>query len=201
MILGCVLSCCFYNNGVCLKETIIEQHFNKAIRKIYPDTIIQKSFGSEIDKDLGLTQSKINTDGIINFNTGNWILQECKRDIGIHSVDVPRAFLQSMCYLVRYLKNFPAPVKVDTFNGILLDSARFVCFIPRQEVLNYLPEFTNIYNKYYGVRPSQAYIVPELNEWGISHFKQVRKHLGNLWDFNFRFDLFIKDIYDNKYLG
>ena len=188
MITGSDIREHFYCDGKCVKEKVIEQTFNDSICQLYPDTVIEKTFG--------LHKSKIRTDGIIKFSTGKWLLQECKRDVGINSVTISRAFLQTMYYLVRYFDN-GTTVNVQDFKGFLLDSARFICYIPGDDIKALMDDFIVIYNKYYEVRPSEAYIIPEMNKWAISHFKTIRKYVFNL-NFTFRFDLFMKDLYNNK---
>lgn len=194
MITGIELYNSFYNTGKCVLEKDIEKTFNNAILSIYPDTKIEKTFGLKTKKGFDFKKTQMQTDGIIQFNTGEWILQECKRDIGFKSIIVPRAFLQTMCYLSKYFDE-PTTVRIDNFIGILLNSARFVCFIPRNEIINLMDEFIELYDKYKTVRPSEAYIIPEMNEWSIKNFNKITYHHFNLLDENFNFSLFINNIY------
>ena len=141
------------------------------------------------------------TDGIIRFydkddNLLGWAIQETKRDIGLDSVQVPRAFLQAIMYLanVYYDTN---PLGLDNFKGIFLDSKRYFCYITKEELDPVMELFEPLWEKYYRVRPSDAFRVPDLEDFIPIALHKIRfKH----YQFNEKFNLdqFIKDLYENN---
>ena len=84
---------------------------------------------------------------------------------------------------------------VDTFKGIFLDSVRYFCFIPKEEIIPVMERFEPLWNKYYRVRPSEAYNIPELSDIIPELLKtmNIQKYSVS----NLRLDLIIKDIYEN----
>lgn len=171
-----------------LKEREIEELYYKCFR--------------EVDQRITCKKEKLGigtTDGIIRFHDDNnkllfWILQETKRNVGIDSVWFGRSLLQSLMYLgnVFYDTNV---LGVDTFKGIFLNSARYFCFIPKEEIIPVMERFEPLWNKYYRVRPSEAYNIPELSDIIPELLKtmNIQKYSVN----NLRLDLIIKDIYEN----
>ena len=192
MITGSDIRNLFYSNGKCVKEKFIEQTFNNIICHIYPNTKIGKTFGFHSIK----INSEVHTDGIIQFSTGKWVLQECKRDIGFKSVNTPRAFLQSMCYLSKIYDDVSI-FSIKDFKGIFLDSARFFCYIKAEDITPLMSEFIKLYNAFDTPRPSAAYNTPCLDKWSIATFKDLSKMVFSL-DETFRFNSFIEDLYNNK---
>ena len=100
------------------------------------------------------------TDGIIRFYNEEgkllfWALQETKRDVGLDSVWFGRSILQSVMYLgnVFYDTNI---LGVDNFKGIFLDSARYFCFVSKEDLIPIMEKFEPKWNRYYRVKPSAA---------------------------------------------
>lgn len=141
------------------------------------------------------------TDGIIRFYDEKgkllfWILQETKRDVGLDSVWFGRSILQSVMYSgnVFYDTNI---LGVDNFKGIFLDSARYFCFISKEELIPIMEKFEPLWNKYYRVEPSAAYHVPELKDF-IPTLLSELKILKFSLNIKFRLDQIIKDLYENN---
>ena len=180
----------FYINGKCIIESEIEKIFNNTITQICPNVIVNKT-----------KLKNGQTDGIFKFLNDDkslrfWTLQECKRDIGFNSIQTPRAFIQALYYLGNYYYD-SLLLGTNTFKGIFLDSARYFCYISNTEIDPIMSEFEPLFNKYYRVRPSEVHIIPEVYDWAIKVFKNIKKDI-HLLDDKFRFDTYILDIYENK---
>lgn len=141
------------------------------------------------------------TDGIIRFYDEEgkflfWALQETKRDVGLDSVWFGRSILQAIMYLgnVFYDTNI---LGVDNFKGIFLDSARYFCFISKEDLIPIMEKFEPLWNKYYRVKPSAAYNVPELEDF-IPTLLSELKILKFSLNIKFRLDQIIKDLYENN---
>lgn len=171
-----------------LKEREIEELYYKLYR--------------EIDSRITCKKEKLGigtTDGIIRFYNDDkkllfWILQETKRDVGIDSVWFGRSLLQAIMYLgnVFYDTNL---LSVDTFKGLFLNSARYFCFIPKEELIPVMERFEPLWNKYYRVRPSEAYNIPELSDIIPELLRTINIQKYSVS--NLRLDIIIKDIYEN----
>lgn len=140
-----------------LKEKEIEEFWNEQIINNSPLPVtIQK-------EKLGIGT----TDGIIRFYNKKreflyWVLQETKRDVGTKSVWFKRSILQSIMYLGNIFYDINT---LGEFKGIFLDSARYFCFISKQTLIPIMQKFEVLWNKYYRVRPSDAWRIPDLNDW------------------------------------
>lgn len=107
------------------------------------------------------------TDGIIRFYNDKqellyWVLQETKRDVGINSVWFKRSILQSIMYLGNIFYDVNG---IGKFKGVFLDSARYFCFLSVKTLIPLMKNFEPLWDKYYRVRPSDAWRIPELNDW------------------------------------
>ncbi len=143
------------------------------------------------------------TDGIIRFYDKNdnplgWAIQETKRDIGLDSVQVPRAFLQAIMYLgnVFYDVNI---LGVDNFIGIILNSARYFVFISKSEVIKIMEDFEPLWNRYYRIAPCNAHKEFALRIWAEQKWHDIKKECYNLNN-TFKLDEFFETIYI-KYLN
>jgi hypothetical protein len=140
-----------------LKEKEIEKRWNELIidNSPLPVTIRKEKLG------IGTT------DGIIRFYNKKqeflyWVLQETKRDVGINSVWFKRSILQSIMYLGNIFYDVNS---IGEFKGVFLDSARYFCFLSVKTLIPLMENFEPLWNKYYRVRPSDAWRIPELNDW------------------------------------
>jgi len=170
-----------------LKEIEIEKAWSELI-------ISQSPFPVTCNKEkLGIGT----TDGIIRFYNDTellfWILQETKRDVGLNSVWFNRSLLQSIMYLsnIYYDTN---PLSLDKFKGVFLDSAKYFVFINKKSINCLMENFYELWSKYYRVRPSDAWRIPDLNDW----IQEVNVEKTILND-NSRLKNLIEDIYNNKF--
>lgn len=138
------------------------------------------------------------TDGIIRFydkddNLLGWAIQETKRDIGLDSVQVPRAFLQAIMYLGNVFYDINI-LGVDNFIGIILNSARYFVFIPKSEVIKIMEDFEPLWNRYYRIAPCNAHKEFALRIWAEQKWHDIKKECYNLNN-TFKLDEFLKNIY------
>ena len=141
------------------------------------------------------------TDGIIRFYNEEgkllfWALQETKRDVGLDSVWFGRSILQAIMYLgnVFYDTNI---LGVDNFKGIFLDSARYFCFVSKEDLIPIMEKFEPLWNRYYRVKPSVAYHIPELEDFIPVLLSELKISMFSL-NIKFRLDQLIKDLYENN---
>ena len=141
------------------------------------------------------------TDGIIRFYNEEgkllfWALQETKRDVGLDSVWFGRSILQSVMYLgnVFYDTNI---LGVDNFKGIFLDSARYFCFVSKEDLIPIMEKFEPLWNRYYRVKPSAAHHVPELEDFIPVLLSELKISMFSL-NIKFRLDQLIRDLYENN---
>ena len=125
-----------------IKEPEIEKLYGKYFNMVNKNVIYKK-------EDLGIGT----TDGIIRFYDDShkllfWAIQETKRDVGVDSVWFGRSLLQSIMYLgnVYYDTN---PLGLDNFKGIFLDSARYFCYVSKEELDPVMELFEPLWHKYY----------------------------------------------------
>ena len=141
------------------------------------------------------------TDGIIRFYNEEdkllfWALQETKRDVGLDSVWFGRSILQAIMYLgnVFYDTNI---LGVDNFKGVFLDSARYFCFVSKEDLIPIMEKFEPLWNKYYRVKPSAAYHIPELEDFIPVLLSELKISMFSL-NIKFRLDQLIRDLYENN---
>lgn len=180
------------------------------LKEFYPgikEPEIERTFGNFFNivcKHVTYNKEQLGigtTDGIIRFYDEHhkllfWILQETKRDVGVDSVWFGRSLLQAIMYLanVYYDTN---PLGLDNFKGIFLDSKRYFCYITKEELDPVMELFEPLWEKYYRVRPSDAFRVPDLEDFIPIALHKIRfKH----YQFNEKFNLdqLIKDLYENN---
>ena len=173
-----------------IKEPEIEKLYGKYFNMVNKNVIYKK-------EDLGIGT----TDGIIRFYDDShkllfWAVQETKRDVGVDSVWFGRSLLQSIMYLgnVYYDTN---PLGLDNFKGIFLDSARYFCYVSKEELDPVMELFEPLWYKYYRVQPSQAYNIPDLADFiPVALYKIKFKHYQ--LNKEFELDQFIKNLYENN---
>ena len=138
----------------------------KEIELIWNNLIISNSpVHTTVTKEkLGIGK----TDGIIRFYENNtligWALQETKRNVGLNSVWFKRSILQSIMYLANVFYD-TNPLGLDNLKGVILDSSRYFCFIKKEILIPVMEEFEPLWIKYNRVRPSDAWRIPDLNDW------------------------------------
>lgn len=173
-----------------IKEPEIEKLYGKYFNMVNKNVIYKK-------EDLGIGT----TDGIIRFYDDShkllfWAVQETKRDVGVDSVWFGRSLLQAIMYLgnVYYDTN---TLDLDKFKGIFLDSARYFCYVSKEELDPVMDLFEPLWNKYYRVRPSEAYNIPDLADFIPIALRKIRfKHYQ--LNKEFELDQFIKNLYENN---
>lgn len=186
-ISGEIISRSFYSG---IKEPEIEKLYYQYFRQVNSCIICNK-------EKLGIGI----TDGIIRFYDEKgkllfWVLQETKRDVGLDSVWFGRSILQSVMYLGNVFYD-TSTLGVDNFKGVFLDSARYFCFVSKEELIPIMEKFEPLWNKYYRVKPSAAYNVPELEDF-IPTLLSELKILKFSLNIKFRLDQIIKDLYENN---
>lgn len=186
-ISGEIISHSFYSG---IKELEIEKLYYQYFRQVNSCITCNK-------EKLGIGT----TDGIIRFYDEEgkllfWILQETKRDVGLDSVWFGRSILQSVMYLGNVFYD-TSTLGVDNFKGVFLDSARYFCFVSKEELIPIMEKFEPLWNKYYRVKPSAAYNVPELEDF-IPTLLSELKILKFSLNIKFRLDQIIKDLYENN---
>lgn len=185
-------------NGLQIVENFRPKIKEKEIERIYFKYFIKVcSYITCTEEKLGIGY----TDGIIRFYNEKkdllfWALQETKRNVGLNSVWYVRSILQSIMYLgsVYFLTG---DLGVDNFKGIFLNSSRYFCFIPKSSVELIMQKFEPLWNKYYRVRPSEAYNVPELIDFTLEIYKDLEILQFSL-NIKFRLDQLIRDLYENN---
>ena len=186
-ISGEIISRSFYSG---IKEPEIEKLYYQYFRQVNSCITCNK-------EKLGIGT----TDGIIRFYNEEgkflfWTLQETKRDVGLDSVWFGRSILQSVMYLGNIFYD-TSTLGVDNFKGVFLDSARYFCFVSKEELIPIMEKFEPLWNKYYRVKPSAAYYVPELEDF-IPTLLSELKILKFSLNIKFRLDQLIKDLYENN---
>lgn len=186
-ISGEIISRSFYSG---IKEPEIEKLYYQYFRQVNSCITCNK-------EKLGIGT----TDGIIRFYDEKgkllfWALQETKRDVGLDSVWFGRSILQSVMYLGNVFYD-TSTLGVDNFKGVFLDSARYFCFVSKEELIPIMEKFEPLWNKYYRVKPSASYNVPELEDF-IPTLLSELKILKFSLNIKFRLDQIIKDLYENN---
>lgn len=175
-----------------IKEDVIEKLYGEFFNKVNKNITYTKEY-------LGIGR----TDGIIRFydENGNflfWVLQETKRDVSLTSVWYGRSILQSLMYLSNVYYDINT-LDLNKFKGVFLDSAQYFVYFPKKCIDPLMVKFEPLWNKYYRVRPSEAYNVPELEDFiPIARCAVPRQYKYYLTDKSFRLDVLIKDLYENK---
>lgn len=171
-----------------LKEIEIENNWNEQIINNSPLPVTIKK------EKLGIGT----TDGIIRFYNKEkeflyWVLQETKRDVGINSVWFKRSILQSIMYLGNIFYDVNT---IGEFKGVFLDSARYFCFLSVKTLIPLMNEFEPLWNKYYRVRPSDAWRIPELYDWILE--KEIDVIKFNVDD-SFKLDEILNNLIINEW--
>ena len=181
----------------------ISRSFYSGIKELEIEKLYYQYF-RQVNSCITCNKEKLGigtTDGIIRFYNEEgkllfWALQETKRDIGLDSVWFGRSILQAIMYLgnVFYDTNI---LGVDNFKGIFLDSARYFCFVSKEDLIPIMEKFEPLWNRYYRVRPSEAYIVPELEDFIPVLLSELKISMFSL-NIKFRLDQLIRDLYENN---
>ena len=193
-ISGDVIRMNFYTDTGCVLERVIEEHFYRIYSQISPNIVGKKEYIAGYP-----------TDGIIrlyddNDNYLGYLMQEVKRDVGLNSVQVHRSFLQTIMYLGNVFYDAHI-LGVDNFVGVILNSARYYCFIPKHVMVEVMENFEPHWKKYYRCAPSEAYKADNhyLDGWAKQKWSEIEKYCYNL-DNTFKLDEFFETIY-TKYLN